>query len=54
MMPFLSVFHNESIYPKYSFPINEYLGKIKVPITIFHGTTDEEIPYKQSKKLKKE
>jgi uncharacterized protein len=46
------------LYPaaliKYSFPINEYLKKVKVPITIFHGTTDEVIPYKQSKKLKQE
>ena len=46
------------LYPaslaKYSFPINEYLRKLKVPVTVFHGTTDEVIPYKQSKKLKKE
>lgn len=33
MMPFLSVFHNESIYPKYSFPINFniYLCKFAHP-----------------------
>jgi hypothetical protein len=46
------------LYPapliKYRFPINEYLKKVAVPITIFHGTTDEVIPYKQSKKLKEE
>ena len=46
------------LYPaaliKYSFPVNKYLKKIAVPITVFHGTTDEVIPYKQSKKLKEE
>jgi uncharacterized protein len=46
------------LYPaaliKYSFPVNKYLKKVTVPITVFHGTTDEVIPYKQSKKLKEE
>lgn len=50
--------HYVPIYPqalmKYSFPINEYLQKVNVPVTIFHGTADEIIPYKQSSKLKKE
>jgi len=46
------------LYPsnliRYSFPTNHYLQKVKVPITIFHGTSDEVIPYKQSQKLKTE
>jgi len=47
------------IYPaalmaKYSIPVNEYLQKVKVPITIFHGTSDEVIPYYCAVKLKKE
>ncbi len=50
--------HYVPIYPaslmRYSFPINEYLKNVKVPVTIFHGTSDEVIPYKQSAKLKKE
>jgi alpha-beta hydrolase superfamily lysophospholipase len=50
--------HYVPVYPavllRYSFPTNEYLKKIKVPVTIFHGTSDEVIPYNQSKKLKAE
>ncbi len=51
--------HYFPIYPanpmsKYSFPINEYLQFVKAPVTIFHGSRDEVIPYKQAKKLKKE
>ena len=50
--------HYVPIYPaalmRYSFPINEYLEKVKVPVTVFHGTSDEVIPYKQSSRLKKE
>lgn len=50
--------HYVPIYPaslmKYSFPINEYLKKVEVPVTVFHGTSDEVIPYKQSIRLKKE
>ncbi|MFN2440530.1 MAG: alpha/beta hydrolase, partial [Chitinophagaceae bacterium] len=48
--------HYFPIYPlnlisKYSFPTNEYLQFVNAPITIFHGTRDEVIPYKQAKKL---
>ena len=51
--------HYFPIYPvnpmsKYSFPVNEYLPFVKAPVTIFHGTRDEVIPYKQAKRLKKE
>jgi len=51
--------HYAFIYPvsrmtKYHFPTCKYLGKIEVPVTIFHGTKDEIIPYKHSVKLVKE
>lgn len=47
------------IYPvswllKYSFPNNQYLKNISAPVTIFHGTDDEVIPYRHARKLKKE
>jgi fermentation-respiration switch protein FrsA (DUF1100 family) len=35
----------------YNFPNNENLLKVPEPITIFHGTEDEVINYKNSKKL---
>jgi pimeloyl-ACP methyl ester carboxylesterase len=38
---------------RYNFPINEYLKKVDDPITIFHGTKDEVIPYRNAAKLKK-
>jgi pimeloyl-ACP methyl ester carboxylesterase len=38
---------------RYSFPINGYLAKVDDPITIFHGTKDEVIPYRNAVKLKK-
>ena len=51
--------HYFPMYPvnlmiKYSFPINQYLNKVKSPITIFHGTKDEVIPYDHSVRLKEE
>ena len=51
--------HYFPVYPvnpmsKYSFPVHQYLKKVKSPITIIHGTEDEVIPYKQSRKLKME
>ena len=51
--------HYFPIYPvnwmiKYSFPINQYLKGVKSPITIFHGTKDEVIPYDHSMQLKEE
>ena len=36
---------------KYEFPTYQYFHNIKAPITIFHGTADEVIPYKQSRWL---
>ena len=51
--------HYASIYPvslmaKYHFPNDKYFKKIEVPVTLFHGTKDEIIPYSQSVKLVKE
>lgn len=45
------------IYPttamaKYKIATNQYLQKVKVPITIFHGTADGVIPYHCAAKLK--
>ena len=45
------------IYPagimaSYKIPSNQYLQKVKVPITIFHGTDDGVIPYRNAAKLK--
>jgi pimeloyl-ACP methyl ester carboxylesterase len=39
---------------KYNFPNFEYLKKVKAPITIFHGTNDQLVPYSQGKKLAEE
>jgi alpha-beta hydrolase superfamily lysophospholipase len=36
---------------KYEFPTYQYFPHIKAPVTIFHGTADEVIPYKQSRWL---
>ena len=46
------------IYPTnrmshFKFPVSEYLQEVKEPITIFHGTSDQTIPYREAKKLKK-
>ncbi len=38
---------------KYKFPTNEYLLKVSAPVTIFHGTDDGVIPYKNAVRLKK-
>ncbi len=36
---------------KYQFKTNEFLKKVKCPITIFHGTIDKVIPIEHSKQL---
>lgn len=51
--------HYAFIYPvsqmlNYHFPIYKYLKKVESPVTIFHGTDDEVIPYAQSEKLANE
>jgi alpha-beta hydrolase superfamily lysophospholipase len=38
---------------KYKFPTNEYLAMVTAPVTIFHGTDDGVIPYKNAVRLKK-
>lgn len=47
------------IYPvsrmlKYHFPVHSYLEKVEAPVTIFHGTDDEVIPYQQAEELAEE
>jgi alpha-beta hydrolase superfamily lysophospholipase len=37
---------------RFQFPVIEYLKKVKAPVTIFHGTIDEVIPFVHSIKLK--
>jgi len=51
--------HYAFIYPvswmaKYHFPNYDYLKRIEVPVTLFHGTNDEIIPYNHSVQLSKE
>lgn len=46
------------IYPtgkmsNYKIPANEFLAEVKYPITIFHGTDDGVIPYRNAARLKK-
>jgi hypothetical protein len=50
--------HYAPIYPvtkmsHFKFPVAEYLKDVKEPVTIFHGTSDDIIPYRLSEKLKK-
>lgn len=45
------------IYPtsamiRYKIPTGEFLEEVKVPVTIFHGTSDHIIPYRFAEKLK--
>lgn len=46
---FLSFF---PIAPKYKFPVNEFLDKTEIPITIFHGTKDVLVPMASTIQLK--
>ncbi|WP_460219847.1 alpha/beta hydrolase [Psychroserpens sp. MEBiC05023] len=48
--------HRFPIFPvasllKYQFPSNEYIKKLNCPITIFHGTEDNVVPYSSAEKL---
>lgn len=48
--------HYAFIYPvswmiDFHFPTYQYLEKVNAPVTIFHGTADQIIPFKQSKWL---
>jgi len=38
----------------YKIPTYQYLQKVYAPVTIFHGTDDETIPFSNAEKLKKE
>lgn len=49
--------HYAPIYPTgrmslFKFPVGEYLQDVKEPVTIFHGTNDETIPYQNAVRLK--
>ena len=39
---------------KFSFPVYSYLSGLKIPVTIFHGTKDEVVPFAQGARLAKE
>ncbi|WP_153797943.1 alpha/beta hydrolase [Foetidibacter luteolus] len=41
-----------SLMVKCKLPTNEYLPKVTAPVTIFHGTEDDVIPYSNAVKLK--
>ncbi|MEJ7913909.1 MAG: alpha/beta fold hydrolase [Chitinophagaceae bacterium] len=43
-----------SLMMKYTFPIHLHLPKVKAGVTIFHGTEDEIISYRHSRKLVQE
>lgn len=50
--------HYFPVYParsmtKFEFPSYKYAEFIKAPVTVFHGTSDEIIPYNQSRRLLK-
>lgn len=38
---------------RYPFPTHKFIGGVKCPITIFHGTKDRIVPYSNGKKLAK-
>ena len=51
--------HYFPIYPvvpmtRYTLPIYEDLQKVNAPVSFFHGTNDEVVPYSQSIKLRNE
>lgn len=54
MMSHYAFIYPISLMTKYHFPNDKYFKKIEVPVTLFHGTKDEIIPYIQSVKLVKE
>ena len=41
-------------FPRYSFPTHLFLEQVHAPVTIFHGTSDQVIPYRQANWLAKE
>jgi len=50
------VSHYLPVYPvrwmlHYELPTHEYLQRVSAPVTIFHGTSDWIVPYKNAKRL---
>lgn len=50
--------HYAPVYPTnrmshFKFPVGQYLKDVRVPVTIFHGTSDKLIDYSSAEKLKK-
>ncbi len=39
---------------KYKFPTYKFIKSVNCPVTIFHGTEDQVVPYANSKKLLEE
>ena len=54
MMKYHTLIYPVNLMAKYHFPNYKYFQKIEVPVTVFHGTKDELIPYSHSVKLVKE
>lgn len=54
MMKYHTLIYPVSLMAKYHFPNYKYFKKIEVPVTLFHGTKDELVPYSHSVKLAKE
>ncbi len=51
--------HYAPMYPvrsllRYHLPLNTYLAGVQVPVTIFHGTNDDLIPFSHAEKLHSE
>lgn len=47
-------FYPVAAMSRYSFPVNQYLHSTEAPVTIFHGTNDEVVPFSHSLRLLKE
>ena len=54
MMKYHTLIYPVNLMANYHFPNYKYFKKIEVPVTLFHGTKDELVPYSHSVKLVKE
>lgn len=54
MMKYHTFIYPVNLMAKYHFPNYKYFQKIEAPVTLFHGTKDELVPYNHSVKLVKE
>jgi uncharacterized protein len=54
MMKYHTFIYPVNLMAKYHFPNHQYFQKIEAPVTLFHGTRDELVPYNHSVKLVKE